>query len=59
MEIMTVLGLWAAASLSETIPAGLPFKHLFFVFSYLRLAVRDNSGKSGLKWLGFFNFDLC
>lgn len=46
---MTVLGL------SETIPAVLAFRHLFLVFSCLRLAVRDISWKSGLKWLGFFN----
>lgn len=49
MELMTVVGL------SETIPAVLAFRHLFLVFSYLRLAVRDISWKSGLKWLGFFN----
>lgn len=48
---------WASGlkPVSETISALLAFKHLFFVFSYLRLAVRDNSWKSGLKWLGSFN----
>lgn len=57
MELMTVLGLWAEGS-SETISAVLALKHLFLVLSYLRLAVRDSSWKSGLKLFGFFNFDL-